>query len=120
MYFLCLATASSLRVIVDGTGFAGVVMGASSALVWRCSSVRRVAMCGKHGTFRGRATWKGQLAGFPFLCHHSERMYTYRIDAVQKGDPLCQTTSPLWRPKDPCSWRSSSAWVICDPVPSLP
>lgn len=34
MYFLCLATVSSLRDIVDGvdgTGFAGVVMGASSA-----------------------------------------------------------------------------------------
>ena len=22
-----------------------------------------------------------------FLCHYSERMYTYRQDAVQKGDP---------------------------------
>jgi hypothetical protein len=30
LYFLCLATASSLRDIVDDTGFAGVVMDASS------------------------------------------------------------------------------------------
>jgi hypothetical protein len=27
---------------------------------------------------------EGDLAGFPFLCHRSERMYTYRIDAVKK------------------------------------
>lgn len=29
MYFLCLATISSLRDIVDGMGFAGAVMGVS-------------------------------------------------------------------------------------------
>jgi hypothetical protein len=23
--------------------------------------------------------------------------------------------SPLWNPYDPSSWKSSSAWVICDP-----
>src|SRR5207253_720063 len=25
--------------------------------------------------------------------------------------------SILWKPKDPSSWRSSLAWVICDPAP---
>src|SRR5437016_12540326 len=36
----------------------------------------------------GRATWKGHLAGFLFLCHDSERMYTYRIDAIQNKESL--------------------------------
>src|SRR5438132_5222631 len=68
----------------------------------------------------GRATWKGHLAGFLFLCHDSERMYTYRIDPLHKRRPLCLMTSPRWRPIDPSSWKSSSPWVICDPVPSPP
>src|SRR6266404_4430212 len=63
----------------------------------------------KRGVWRGCATWKRHLAGFLFLWHYSERLYTYRQDAVRKGDPLCLTTSQLWKPKDPSSWRSSSA-----------
>jgi transposase len=30
----------------------------------------------------GWATWKGHLAGFLFLWHYSERLYTYRIVAL--------------------------------------
>src|SRR5438309_8195283 len=68
--------------------------------------------------FRGGcATWKWYLAGFLFLCHISARLYTFRLYALQKGEPLCLTSSLLWRPKDPSSWGSSSAWAICDPVP---
>src|SRR5438309_3385043 len=72
----------------------------------------------KRSGLAGRATWKGHLAGFLFLCHDSERIYTYRIDPLHKRRPLCLMTSPRWRPKDPSSWKSSSPWVICDPVPS--
>ena len=35
----------------------------------------------------GRTTWKGDLAVFLFLWHCSERLYTYRQPAVQKGNP---------------------------------
>ena len=34
----------------------------------------------------GRTTWRGNLAVFLFLWHISERLYTYRQPAVQKGD----------------------------------
>src|SRR5438132_1735770 len=36
---------------------------------------------------RGCATWKRHLAGFLFLWHCSERIYTYRLDTIQRGDP---------------------------------
>ncbi len=35
----------------------------------------------------GWATWRCHLAGFLFLWHVSERLYTYRQFAVQKGNP---------------------------------
>jgi hypothetical protein len=31
---------------------------------------------------------EGASSGFSFLCHDSERMYTYRLDALQKRRPL--------------------------------
>jgi hypothetical protein len=36
----------------------------------------------KHVNISGCATWKGHLAGFLFLWHHSERLYTYRLVAL--------------------------------------
>jgi hypothetical protein len=42
--------------------------------------------CNRHIPM-GRATWKGHLAGSLFLWHDSERLYTYRIVALHKGDP---------------------------------
>jgi hypothetical protein len=32
--------------------------------------------------YDGWATWKGHLAGFLFLWHDSERLYTYRLIAL--------------------------------------
>src|SRR2546429_9654874 len=36
----------------------------------------------------GCATWKWYLVGFLFLCHSSERLYTFRLYALHKGEPL--------------------------------
>jgi hypothetical protein len=40
----------------------------------------------------GCAAWRWYLAGFPFLWHCSERIYTYRLDTVQREETLCLTT----------------------------
>src|SRR5213594_1840085 len=65
-------------------------------------------------TALGCATQEWHLLDSPFLCHNSER-----IDTLRKDTP-CQTRSLPWRPIDPSSWRSSSAWVIFGPVLLLP
>jgi hypothetical protein len=41
----------------------------------------------------GCTTQKWHVVGFLFLLYYSERMYTSRLDAIQKGDPLCLTIS---------------------------
>jgi len=46
----------------------------------------RSARVNKDSTI-GCATWKRHLAGFLFLWHCSERIYTYRLDTIQRGDP---------------------------------
>ena len=38
------------------------------------ANLKKVNVAGDNG----RATWKGHLASSPFLCHSSERIYTYR------------------------------------------
>src|SRR6266851_5388952 len=64
---------------------------------------------------------EGASSGFSFFCAMILNVYI-RTDKMRyrKGDPLCLTISPPWRPKDPSSWRSSSAWVICDRAPLPP
>jgi hypothetical protein len=41
---------------------------------------------------QGCASWKWYLADFLFLWRCSERMYTYRLDTVQREEMLCRTT----------------------------
>ena len=55
----------------------------------------------------GRATCKEYLAGFLFLWHYSERLYTYRIDAIPKRRSRWLTIWLFWKLKDPSSWKSS-------------
>jgi hypothetical protein len=43
----------------------------------------------------GRVTWMGRLTGFLFLWHVSERLYTYRLVALQKRRALCLMTSRI-------------------------
>ena len=79
-------------------GFLGFSCGASKAVpTWTpASATAALAMGfsiglnpspGKEETFIGCATRKRHLAVFLFLCHCSERLYTYRLNAIQKGDP---------------------------------
>src|SRR6266853_6027779 len=47
----------------------------------------RMKYFGKCAKEKGCATWKRHLAGFLFLWLCSERIYTYRLDTIQRGDP---------------------------------
>src|SRR5437870_10803556 len=67
----------------------------------------------KRSGLAGRATWKGHLAGFLFLCHDSERIYTYRIDPLHKRRPLCLMTSPRWRSEEHTSELQSRGHLVC-------